>query len=144
VQGFLGQWSEKRAILQDALGVHYEPKPNTKGTDLDPELYAVARPDASAETEIDNGCQGDKTRSDKVSEPTISKFKGLTLEEIEDRLAARIKKLYDDAAMSDTNVFPDAVEELIELSGAADLDGTPAGQESAWMPVPQGPHPRSP
>lgn len=44
-------------------------------------------------------------------------------------LAARIKKLYDDATLSDTDVFHDAVEDLDETSGAGDLDGTPTDQE---------------
>ncbi len=130
MKGFLGQWSEKRAALQDALKINSEPKPNTKHTGLDPELCDMARPDASAGTETDDGCPVDKTRSDKVSEATIFRVKELTLEEIKDRLAARIKKPYDDATMSDTDVFHDAVEDLNEISGAGDLDGTPTDQES--------------
>jgi len=90
----------------------------------------MAGPDTCAGTETDDGCPGDKTRSDKVSEATIFRVKELTFEEIKDRLAARIKKLYDDATMSDTNVFHDAVEDLNEISGAGDLDGTPTNQES--------------
>jgi len=130
VKGFLGQWSEKRAILQDALGINSEPEPDTKHTGMDPKLCGMAGPDASAGTETDDGCPGDKTRSDKVSEATIFRVKELTFEEIKDRLAARIKKLYDDATMSDTDVFHDAVEDLHEISGAGDLDGTPTDQES--------------
>ncbi len=90
----------------------------------------MAGPDASAGTETDDGCAVDKTRSDKVSEATIYGIKELTLEEIKDRLAARIKKLYDDTTMSDTDVFHYAVEDLNGTSGAGDLDGTPTDQES--------------
>ncbi len=75
VKGFLGQWSEKRAILQDALGINSEPEPDKKHTGLDPELCGMVGPDASAGTETDDGCPGDKTRSDKVSEATIFRVK---------------------------------------------------------------------
>jgi len=130
VKGFLGQWSEKRATLQDALGINSEPEPDTKHMGLDSELCGMAGPDASAGTETDDGCPGDKTRSDKVSEATIFRVKELTLEEIKDRLAARIKKVCNDATMSDNDVFHDAVEDLNEISGAGDLDGIPTDQES--------------
>lgn len=100
VQDSLDQRCEKRAVLQDALKTHDEPEPNANGMGLDPELYCVAGPGASAEIENDNGCLGDETRSGKVSEIIIGKAKGSTLEDILiDRLVARINKLYGDEAM---------------------------------------------
>ena len=130
VQVFLDQWSEKRAILQRALGIHDEPKPNTKGTALDTELHGVAGADASAENEADDGCPRDKTRSNKVLKATILKVQKLTLERLKDEIATRMKKLRDDAVMSDTDVFRDAVEDLSELSGQCGMDDTPVDRES--------------
>ncbi len=92
MKGFLGKWSEKRAILQDALGINSEPEPDKKHTGLDPELCGMVGPDASAGTETDDGCPGDKTRSDKLSEATIFRVKELTLEEIKDRTRRQDKE----------------------------------------------------
>lgn len=120
VQVWLGQWSEKRAFLRDALRIHNEPKSNTKDTSLGPELYGVAGPDTSAETDTHEACPRDKTRL---------RAKILTVEEIIGEINTRLKKVHENAAMSDTEVFHDAVEELSGPSDAGDLDGTPADQE---------------